>query len=242
MPRQPATLLEAFHNNTEDSRQQLPPGYIYDRAERDGIVEAGLQRLQELVCSSDTTALSNTEYILKSEWLWNIGAVDLTYFATRPEHVANYHWASPSLAEGMCRQYVTRMSQSWSTIASSRSYTHYQRFVDRGIVGPPPFSLDRLPVDVQRLWSMVEATRESRAQFVVDLPDEIREYLDSLNSPMDTMEAVELVYRRFLHSPCDPFFIEQAVDELGAMGDVAVRLQIMLMRHAQMARDSAPTV
>jgi len=90
-----------------------------------------------------------------------------------------------------------------------------------------------MPADVQHLWSTVEAMCESWERFTVNFPDDILQYLDNLSAPMDTIEAVELVYLRFLHTPCDPIFIEQAVNKLGAIGNVAVRLEILLMWHAR---------
>ena len=97
----------------------------------------------------------------------------------------------------------------------------------------PPFNFDLLPHEAQIVWNRVRNERPPRPYFMVDLPDDLRVFLDDMNPRDETYQALDCYWRRFRGQHAQAPMITHAVRELGLTGDAAIRLEILLLRHSQ---------
>ncbi|KIJ39627.1 hypothetical protein M422DRAFT_257457 [Sphaerobolus stellatus SS14] len=93
-----------------------------------------------------------------------------------------------------------------------------------GFTTLPLFTFAELPPEIQHLWGKVCNQAGPLPPFVSNLSEDLQP--SRVNSE-SAYEAVEAYYQHFRGRPEEIVFIEGAVRDMGAIGDVALRLQVL---------------
>ena len=139
-------------------------------------------------------------------------------------------------------RYLSPLNNHWERLAARQHLVHERRFLNHGVRTYPPFGIDQIPLEVRGLWDRVQVQRHHFARLDIQLPDDLLTFLNDINASYETLEAVELYYRRILGGDRDTHAVQEMVQELGATGDLAIRLEVLLLRHAQSADSVLPPV
>ncbi|KIJ32757.1 hypothetical protein M422DRAFT_265389 [Sphaerobolus stellatus SS14] len=147
-----------------------------------------------------------------------VGRMDVIYFAAEPEHFRSSIYRSSSLC--ILNGKGLLADSRWLLISASET----------GVYNSSPFTFAELPPEIQHLRGKGRNQAGPLPPFVSNFSDDLQP--SGINSE-SAYETVEAYYQRFRGRPEKIVFIEGAVRDMRAIGDVALRLQILLSGHCR---------
>ncbi|KIJ39759.1 hypothetical protein M422DRAFT_257352 [Sphaerobolus stellatus SS14] len=222
-PLSPLPVPEPWHNvDRQFWNPTLDEGFEHDRARRDALVCAGIERLTEL-----------------ANWVHEVGNVDLMILAKRPEEIKTRTWLSRSLVQDhYYENSIDIIRKQWDYIGTGRRLIFASRFQNRTPPLHPPFSVENLPLEVRRLWLDVSESMAPLPAFQPELPEKIRNFLTQVDSPEDAFEAVEIVFWQWRQDGAYPSDIPGLMQQLGMQGRTAIQFEILMRRQAHIMNSS----
>jgi len=87
-----------------------------------------------------------------------------------------------------------------------------------------------MPEHIRDMWSRLEEVLGHVPRLSSELPEDIYSFLISVDAPASAFEAVELIYLRTRGLPQTAPTLAREIRFLGARGDLAMRLERLLLR------------
>jgi hypothetical protein len=156
--------------------------------------------------------------------------MDVFLRMARPEQDCSRNFTSSRLSSSdLTKASLAEMDRLWLAIQKERQQVFREKFRLRSPLGPPPFSTNDIPIEVQRMWTNYNKPLQNLPNLVPALPEAIKNYLDAAESPQRAYLEIERMYLSNRGWP-NSFVIRRDLQALGVVGDMLRDLEILVMR------------
>jgi hypothetical protein len=156
--------------------------------------------------------------------------MDVFLRMARPEQDYSRDFTSPRLySSELTKTSLAEMNRLWLSIQKERQQVFREKFRLRSPIGPPPFSTNDIPIEVQRMWTNYDKPSHDMPKLAPRLPEDLEKYLNHAGAPQSAYVELERMYLANRGWP-NSFVIRRDLKALGAVGDVARDLEVLVMR------------